>query len=180
MVSKAKKASILAILLFICIFSAPSEVSGQKLSKYYTSALLESGTLYFILPLDDFQEKETKSRLIFDISYLTGRDSVTINFSYFSSSSNPADSLSLRSGDCSTTCRASKLFIDVENHQKWHHRFTAKLPFSGLACFFNAPLPPEIIITTQDDHLIYRVRKGHWKKQGSIISSIIQLIQANS
>ena len=169
---------VLITLIFIC--SAPIPGVGQKLTKSYTSAILDSGILYFIFPLDDFQEREEKSRLIFDISYLTSRDSATVNFSYFLSSAHPADSLTLRSGDHVSTCPARKLFMDIENHQKWHHRFTATIHLTDLAHFFQSPFPPEIIIATQDDHLIYRIRKNHWKKQGSIISSIIQIIQANS
>ena len=175
-----RKALLSAIILLIFVFSPHFIVSGQKLTKYYTAATLDSGTLYFIFPLDDFQETTAKSRLIFDISYLSSRDSAMINFSYFYSSAHPAHSLILKSEDNMTVCPARKLFMDVENHQKWHHRFTTTIHLSDLAFFFQSDLPPEIIIVTDDDHLIYRINKRHWKKQGNIISVILQMIQVNS
>jgi len=174
------KALPLAIILLIFLLPHSLTVSGQKLSNYYTTALLDSGMLYFVFPLDDFQEEDAKSRLIFDISYLSSRDSATVNFSYFYSSVNPAGSLTFQSGDKVTVCPVIKLFIDLENQQKWHHRYTTTIHMSDLASFFRTVLPPEIIITTNDDPLTYRIRKNHWQKQGKIISAILQMIEANS
>jgi hypothetical protein len=170
----------LAIVFLIFILSAPFTATGQKLTRYYTAALIDSGTLYFIFPLDDFQERVTKSRLIFDISYLSSRDSATVNFSYFLPSARPADSVTFHSPDKVIMCRATKLFIDVENHQKWHHRFTTTIHLNDLARFFQSAIPPEIIITTNEGRHVYRIKKYHWKKQGNIISTVFQMIEANS
>lgn len=170
----------LAIVFLIFSLSAPFSVTGQKLTRYYTAALLDSGTLYFIFPLDDFQEKVTKSRLIFDISYLSSRDSATVNFSYFLPSARPADSLTFQSPDKVTNCPSTKLFMDIENQQKWHHRFTCTIHLKDLALFFQSVVPPEIIIATNEGRHVYRIKKSQWKKQGNIISTVFQMIEANS
>ena len=170
----------LAIISFLVIFTTSFTVSGQKISKYYTAALIDSGTLYFIFPLDDFLDDVSKNRLIFDISYLSSRDSATVNFSYFLSSAHPAKALTFKAGDRVTECTPMKLFMDVENHQKWHHRFTTTIHLSDLEQFFQSVMPPEIIIATDDSLYTYRIKKHHWKKQGSIVMSILQMIGANS
>ncbi len=175
-----KREISLIILLLIAFFPSSFTGSAQKLSNYYTAAIMDSGMLYFFFPLDDFQEDVSRSPLIFDISYLSSRDSATVNFSYFLSSADPAVSLVLRTGEGETVCKATKLFIDLENHQKWHHRFSTTVLLSDLAYFFRSVLPPEILIKTKDSHYTYTIKKCRWKKHGSIVSVIIEMIQTNS
>ena len=148
------------VILSLLAFLAPSfSGSAQKLSNYYTAAIMDSGMLYFVFPLDDFQEDVTRSRLIFDISYLSSRDSATLNFSYFLSSADPAVGIVLRTEDGETACKATKLFIDLEDHQKWHHRFSTTILLSDLAHFFRSVVPPDILIETNESHHRYTIKK---------------------
>jgi hypothetical protein len=176
----SRRIFLTAFLLWASVLIPSLAVHGQKLNKYYTSSIIEGGTLYFVFPFGDFQEATTKTPLIFDISYISSRDSATLNFSYFHSSALPASSLILKSADIVVTCPARKLFIDLENHQKWHHRYSTTVRMSDLSRFFQSAIPPEIIVTTDDGPLLYRIGKGRWNKQGRIVSSIVQMIQANS
>lgn len=168
-----------ALLCALALFSLPGNAEGQKINKYYTSSILENGTLYFIFPIDGFREINSNERLIFDISYLTVNDSITVNFSYYSEAAKPASSINFKSREKDIICPANKIFIEVEKRLSWHHRYTAKVALADLAGYFKSSDAPSIVLITSEEVLEYRVSESVWKKKGSTISSILQMIQVN-
>lgn len=168
------------LVLFLSFYSLHITASGQKLGKYYTATMLENGTLYYLFPMEDFREAENKSPLVFDISYLSSRDSAILNFSYFHSFALPADHLALHFGDTViTSYPVRKLFVEVEKKNRWHHRYSSTIHMADLDLFFQSGQTPEIIITAKDMQLRYLINKSKWNRRSRIFSLIIQVIRAN-
>lgn len=169
------------LVFFLWFCSLHVAVSGQKLSKYYTATALEKGTLYYLFPMEGFREAENRDPLIFDISYLSSRDSAILNFSYFHSFALPADHLALQSGDTLITCfPVRKLFMEVEKKAKWHHRYSTTIHIADLELFFQSEQAPGMIITANGIQRRYLISQSKWNKQRRVVSLILQMIRANS
>lgn len=72
MVNKLSKRTCFTrpFLPFILLVAICNTTNAQKISKYFTSSIQESGNLYFIEPKQEFKNTEEHSKLLYDLTYL--------------------------------------------------------------------------------------------------------------
>lgn len=167
--------------LVLCLFSfflLNSILQAQSLKRHVVTKIQEEGTLYFINPLIDF--KGDKSVMSYDITYLTGHDSATFNFTYFTKNLHQIDSILLAGDNASYKIPVTKLFVDNRKN-KWEHRYSARLPMENLQEFFtNEKQGSVFLLNAKSDEKQYSQSKGKWKRQKELLTKIFDLIQANS
>jgi hypothetical protein len=166
------------ILVAIMIASAGTQLTAQKISKYYTQRSQDGGDLFFIFPNEDFSEKRAKTAFAFDITYVSGRDSAVVNFTFRSKNPAAADSLVIRSGNQSSTSPTRKLYTDFVKN-KWDYRYSAMFEYGELKRLFSSENPPTLGIIDGADMLEYRSGKGKWKKYANALNKIFFIIDEN-
>ena len=176
--NQIKLACLARQLFFVSFLLLTSKINGQNISKYYTSSLQEKGTLYFILPQSGFENNRIKSKLIYDITYLTKNDTVTLNFSYFDKLDRTLDSVVFVNVNQRFSGRVKKLFIETKK-SKWHYRYSSKILFNDINIFFTQPDNPKIILYTQQGTVELNIKTKTWRKQSSVTKKILTLIKYN-
>jgi hypothetical protein len=172
-----KYASALLFML-LSILTLSHTLSGQDLSKYYTSRVQEGGDLYYVMPFDKFRNASDKSEFVFDMLYRQGHDSVTINYTFYSSDAVKPFSIAFYSGDSTYSSETEKIFIDYKKN-KWQNRYSLKLPFSQLDAMINSNAIPEIHILTDNGDMVYIIKEKNWETWSDIISKILFIIQSD-
>ena len=152
-------------------------MNGQNISRYYTSSLQEKGTLFYILPQKGF-ESNNKNNFIYDMSYQTQNDTVTVNFSYFDRMNLILDSISLSNGNQQVSSDAEKLYIETKK-SKWHYRYSSKFLFTDIASYFDQTEPPTVIIYYPEGSVEVNIKAKTWRKQSALIKKILTLIEYN-
>lgn len=165
-------------LFFVLLLLGSNNIKAQNISKYYTSSIQESGTLYFILSQSGFENKNLNGEFIYDITYSTSLDTAVLNFSYFDEFERVIDSIILVTADTKYPSKVSRIFVETTK-SKWHYRYSTKFSFADLVAFFNQTLPPDIFIYTQEGLVKLKIKGRLWNKQSSITKKILTLIKYN-
>lgn len=171
MTSRLSKFSFLTLLLALNGY-----LSGQDLSKYYLEHTQENGNLYFIYPFEDFKNITDKSDFEFDITYRAGRDSVIVNFTYFTTEPLKADSLIFENGKSRYTGKCSKIFQDYKKKQ-WVNRFGTQIPIAHMTGLFKIKQAPKIKIKCDQVVLTYDVKENKWNSYADAIDKILYIIR---
>lgn len=173
MVNNSKQAivRVLALLLVLFSFSGYS----QKISKHYSSAHQQNGTLYFIFEQNDF--RNSNSDFKYDLTYLSTADSATLNFSIIDKANVEIDSISLVKDSFHISNKSERIFIEPKK-SKWHGRFTTKFLFSDLEKFYGDDLP-RIILYSKKGEMEFTISKGAWKNQSELVNKIFMVIKYN-
>ena len=171
------KRLVLFTLLLATVFSA----SAQNLRKKYTSTTGEQGSVYFIYPQDGFTcgELGSNKELVYDITYVTFKDSVTYNFTYRNKQANPVDSVQLRlpSGRTETIVH-ERLFVEpVKSH--WAHRISLYIPKPCFRELYASEQPYEVLLYTPAGVFNYTIRQNKWNEQRNIVNGVLQVIDYN-
>lgn len=169
-----RPATPLILLILITLLNLP--VSGQDLSKYYTTRTQEGGDLYFILPFDKFKSEADRSEFIFDITYRQGNDSVAINYTFYTDDRFSPDSLQIKSGRPTYTLQTENLFKDFKK-RKWENRYSVKMPFTVLADIINSDSKPVIRLLSNERALVYFIKEKDWEKYSDAIGKILYIIE---
>ena len=166
--------SFILLLLALCV----TTTQAQKISKYYTSRLQEANKLFFIFPHDGFQNRELHSHLEYDLTYLTEKDSITMNFSYFDEEEREIDSISFNLSGMELVSPAKRIFVETHK-KKWHYRYSAELLYDDLERLFKQGETPELLLHCRKSTVQLLIKKGTWKKQAMINGKIFRLMQYN-
>ena len=166
---------ILITLSFIII---STNSFSQNISKHYTSLLQSNGMLYYIFPQNGFKNKDINSEFIYDITYLTEKDTVTINFSYFDKLNKDIDSIAFTANNRKFISFTKKIFIETKR-SKWHYRYSANFLFNDFKVFFSQTNSPSIIIYSKQGLIELKIKPKTWLKQSAIIKKIFTLISYN-
>nr|NQU90668.1 hypothetical protein [Bacteroidota bacterium] len=166
-------------LILILLGTWSMQLNAQKLDKYYMQHVQEGGDLFFIHPFNAYSNTNDKSSLEFDITYLSGKDSATLNFTYFAKDPKPASIISFHTDDYMLTDSTTKIYIDF-NKKKWGHRFSATFGFNELKIIFNHNQAPTISIETDIDIMSYSVNSKKWLKYSDAIQKILYIIETNN
>lgn len=150
--------------------------NGQNISKHYTSSIQSNGMLYFILPQSGFKNNKVNSTFIYDITYLTTNDSVTLNFSYYDKSNRDIDSIMFMRDNSEITSNTEKIFVETKK-KKWHYRYSTQILFTDLNNFYSKPDNPKIILYSGQEIVELYIKTKHWEKQSAIIRKILTLIK---
>ncbi|MBK8586980.1 MAG: hypothetical protein IPN88_16825 [Bacteroidetes bacterium] len=172
MANNFKQAIVRYLVLLLVLFSFTGY--SQKISKHYSSALQQNGTLYFIFEQNDFSCNSSDFK--YDLTYLSSGDSITMNFSIFDQSNIEIDSIRLVKDTCNLSAKADRIFIEPKKN-KWHGRFTTKFLFADLEKFYGEGIPE--IILMQKRRNGFTISKGAWKKQAELVNKIFMVIKYN-
>ncbi|HLS30904.1 MAG TPA: hypothetical protein VK021_08615 [Flavobacteriaceae bacterium] len=177
--NSSKRTHLLRPLLFLLISIAfLNNAFSQNISKYYTSSTQANGTLYFIEPKEEFQNKQAKQGLVYDLTYLTSKDSISLKFTFTDKESRAIDSIRLQNDQNSITGSTKKLFIDLKR-KTWQHRYAADFDFDNLAEFYQQAENPKIIVYYSGKSTTLSIKTRKWKKEAQVLSKIFNLIEQN-
>ena len=153
MVNNSKQAivRVLALLLVLFSFSGYS----QKISKHYSSAHQQNGTLYFIFEQNDF--RNSNSDFKYDLTYLSTGDSAFLNYSIIDKANVEIDSISLVKDSFHISNKSERIFIE-------------KFYGEGL---------PKIILYSKKGEMVFTINKGAWKNQSELVNKIFMVIKYN-
>lgn len=175
----SKRTQLLRPLLFLLVVTVFStKAFAQKISKYYTSSSQENGTLYFIEPQEEFQNKQTKQELVYDLTYLTAHDSVSLKFTFSDKESRTVDSIRLQSDHKTITGTTKKLFVDLKR-KTWQHRYAVDLAFDDLAEFYRKAEKPKVMIYYSGKSTTLSIKERKWKKEAEVLSKVFKLVEQN-
>lgn len=163
------------VLFLLCVITISTH--GQNLQDHYVAKKQTDGTLYFIFPFTLFEQAGQHEGLTMDITYKSGNDSATINFTYYQKKTACADSVLFSNSLDSVSARTEKIYIEVRKMPVWEHRYSLKLPFQKLNTLFSTNTPTTVTLYSQGEELIYTPKKAIWTKHTKIISTILDMIQ---
>ncbi len=161
-------------LLMLIAFVA----SGQKLSKYYTTSELENGRIYFVKPFDDFESRKGRDAFIYDLTYLEGSDTLTMNYTYFAGEAFEADSIGIQFDKRVRFFPTERLFIEREKRD-WKHRYTTELPLEFMIDFYDSKNSPFFQVKNGTESLVYDIKNNKWEKFAGIMQQIFKVIELN-
>lgn len=163
-------------LLLLCL-SSP-QLCAQDISDSYISSIQPQGTLYFIKPIKGFENKDTDSEFIFDITTYSYKDTAILNFSFYDERVLTPDSLVLVSGENRLAVPVKKLFVESEK-SVWEYRCTTVLPASRLASLVHPQLPLIILLKSDKGLVRLTIKDRKWEKEGAALEKIFALIAMN-
>ena len=163
--------------LILTILLVPGILFSQKIDNKYTSLKQEKGVFFFIKPIKGFKSIKKNNKFIYDITFITIKDTAVFNFSYFEKRGLDINRIMFKNENFSLSYKASKLFIDTKN-AKWHYRYTVNIPFIELSNFFAGN---NLIITleTQQGDVKISMSKRKWKGHSAKMNKIMILIKLN-
>jgi hypothetical protein len=153
-------------------------VNGQNISKNYSSSIQNNGMLYFVFPQKGFENNKYRGKLTYDITYLTSKDTATLNFSYFEKSKRDIDSISFSNEAIKFSGSVKKIFIET-NKLNWHYRYSTKVSFTDLNSFFIPNSNPKITIYSKQGDILLSTKQSDWIKKASKTKKILTLISLN-
>jgi len=168
----------LPFCFFIFLMCFSSSVCGQNINKYYTSSIQESGTLYFIELKQEFENKIKRSKFSYDLTYLTSKDSISLNFTYSDKTIRGIDSISFVQNNNRISSKAEKIFIETDK-KLWNHRYSTKFLVKDMHTVFQQSLKPIILVHYGNESMQLDVKNNKWRKQSEIMLKILTLIEAN-
>lgn len=159
---------IIITFLFGLLLIIP--VQGQR----YNSRITPDGTIFFVNPQELASLKNLR-QFEYDMTLLSWKDSVTVNYTIESSSMKVPEGLKIiidgNIYDCDTY---SVLFIDMKR-QYYRIRITSKIPMLELARIVESSDPPIFVFVQEgiQKEATYTSRK--WKKGRKQLWGILQL-----
>ena len=180
MVNNQKKRgkTIPPLIPFIFLIAFCTDCYTQKISKYYTASMQENGMLYFIEPKQEFKNKKEGSELSYDLTCLTSKDSLSLNFTYSDHTIRAIDSLSFVHDGDRISSTTEKLFIEADK-DFWKHRYSAKFAFDEIRSIFQQEKKPTVLIYYDSKITQLKIKNSDWERKSKIMSKILTLIRAN-
>lgn len=181
MVNNQKKRSyyLRPFLIFTFFITVCNSINAQKITKYYTSSMQENGMLYYIEPKQEFKNKKEHCKFSYDLTFLSTKDTVSLNFTYSDNIIREIDSISfIQAKSKRLSSNAAKIFIET-NKSQWNHRYSSKFSLNDLDLIFKQKEKVSILIFYKGNSVMLEIKKREWKKKSYIISKIIALIKAN-
>lgn len=166
------------LLLLVLMNTLCSNSFAQNISKYYRVSMQENGRLFFVEPEQKFKNKNTHCKLSYDLTYLTSKDTVLLNFTYTDNTIRLIDSIRFVYGENRISSITKKLFI--ENDKKlWKHRYSAKFSFDEIYLIYHQEKSPKILLYFGNKSTQLGIKNRKWKKKSKILSKIMTLIKVN-
>ncbi len=148
--------------------------NAQPIEKRYSSYLSEQGTINFLRP-KKLDNTANVDKFVFDMTYISRKDSVTINCSLTIKSGGIAKELSINSGDKIIPGNAiHTLFRDVVK-RGYTIRVTSRFSKKEIEeCFKNSA--PMVFNVTLTDGVICKAtyKPSQWKKESLQVTRILE------
>ncbi len=164
--------------IILALVVSTVQLIAQDISKYYAVGTQEPGNIYFIYPQKGFKTPKGES-FIYDITYLSPQDSLSIKFTYSDRDLLAIDSLGWKSSTLTVSSPVKKIYIEASS--KWIYRYEVKLPVDAMyKIYSNTTDIPEINLFCADRIISFEIKKKNWKKYASINHRIFDLIHLNN
>lgn len=159
-------------LLFVLAASLPAD--GQSIQKRYASRMTPDGTIFFINP-QKLGALTNIKRFEYDMTLLNWSDSVTVNFTFGSTSMCAPEDFRIANGEKTYVCREfSVLYTDIKKNY-YEIRITSKFPVSELVEIIASPAAPVFTFTQEGVVKTAAYKKSDWQPERKKLSDILQL-----
>ncbi|MCD8178301.1 MAG: hypothetical protein LUE98_13115 [Tannerellaceae bacterium] len=169
------------LLLFIslCLFAGSAQ--AQKIHRQYAFYPQEEGNVYFIYPQKGFTsaDKDVVKGLVYDITYVSGRDSASFIFSYFTKNVVQAKSIVFKdtTGNILYEAPVTMMFTQPKKNN-WHQRAQVMIPYETLTSLYEQPQPYAICLNGGKE-ILFEISPKSWKKQSGVINKIFEVVKYN-
>ncbi len=168
--------------LLILLFCCSAYGGAQKLNRNYSFHPQEEGNVYFIHPLKGYESKNKGAvkMLEYDITYLSGKDSATYTFTYFSENAFKIDSviISDNSGKYTFTGPANMYYLQPKRNI-WQQRAAITIPYEILVQLYQSSLPYKISLVG-NKNVDYEIKPKTWEKQSKMVTKVFEIIKYNN
>ncbi|MDD4823064.1 MAG: hypothetical protein PHI48_10980 [Bacteroidales bacterium] len=166
------------IILFIFLLF-PSFLFAQNINNKYKMRQTDEGTLFFILPYKIPSCAPKQKELKVDVTYLSSRDSITINATLISKDEITLDSICFLYSDHKTINKPQLLFIQRKSNN-WIYRFGFKLPYIDIKRAYENESSFKLTIYSKQNQFCYQFGDSKWEKSKKWMNQILHLIDLNS
>lgn len=162
----------LIAFLFILVIAIP--LYGQLSQGRYASRITSDGTIFFVNP-QKLGVLTNLRRFEYDMTLLSWKDSVTINFTIETSWMTTPENFKLVSGDKVYSCDDfSVLYTDIKK-QHYVIRVTSRFSLQELTQIIASEISPIFAFTQNDVQEAAKYTENAWKKERKKLFAIIQL-----
>jgi hypothetical protein len=169
-------------VLLILLAAVPFVGDAQKLHRQYSFYPQEGGNVYFIHPQKVFESNNAGAlkKLVYDITYLAGKDSASFTFTYYTYHVMKIDSVTFLNDkeDVLFEGKAITYFIQPKKNY-WQQRVSLTLPYALLVKTFQEE-NSFIISLTGKESISYQMKPKVWKKQSQMVSNIFDIVKYNN
>lgn len=123
------------LLVFVC-----TALSAQSIEKRYRSYLTSTGMLHFI-GRKKLTKTENLSKFEYDITYIAGEDSATVNFSFVTDSPTLVKNCSVINNVDTVLIQNPRMMFRDILQKGYRIRTTTKIAFAKLRGFYNNATP---------------------------------------
>lgn len=169
-----------SLLTFFILISLSG--SAQKIHKQYAFYPQEGGNVYFIHPQKGFESKDTgaKKDLIYDITYISTKDSATFTFTYFVKDVLQINNVEIIDNTGSVVYSTPATMFYVQPKKKyWQHRATIQIPHTLLEELYKEKSPYTLTLIGGKS-IRYTMKPKTWEKQSGIVSRIFEVVKYNN
>lgn len=168
--------------LLLVFLSITTVATAQKLHKDYSFQPQEGYNVYFVHPQKGFESKDPEAvkPLEYDITYLSGRDSATYTFSYYTRNVLKIDSVKFigSQGEELYAAPASMYFVQPKK-KNWQQRASITIPHELLVRLYESASPYRLSLIGGNREINYMMKPKTWEKQSYKISRIFQIVEHN-
>lgn len=163
------------ILLFILVHGQHGQ--AENIDKFYISMPTIEGNVYHTFPKDfDFNKSQSTiqgSKLNYDFTYVSQRDSVDMLMSFTSPQLLKPKAIAFNGGE---SIQLEIIYIDQEK-SKYKYRIKCTFPYSVWEELFNAVNPISMVISTEDgSHLEFNCAEKKWNKLRAKFLELFKII----
>lgn len=162
------------ILILIIFIVFPFVLSSQTADGRYASRKTMDGTIFFISP-QKLGLKDGLKAFEYDMTLLTWKDSVTINFTFESESMEMPEAINFKAGETEIQCESySPLFIDIKKDH-YEIRVTSKISIDELEKILASSSPLIFEVKQAGKLRMAAYNTGKWKKDRKKLNDIFKL-----
>ena len=162
------------LLLFFFLFVVSS--TAQSIDKRYRSTITQTGTLHFFRPMKLTRIENMKS-FVYDMTYLSKTDSVTLNFTLEIINSQNVEKVVLQTDGVIAIENAPKMLYRDVLKSSYKVRISVGVPYKDIERIFKSETPLSFFITLSDGTVCKATySKSKWRKEHVNITRILQSI----
>ena len=167
---------MIRLIALLLLFFVNLSMTAQSFDKRYTSHLSNNGIISFIRP-KQLSVKTNLDKFEYDMTYLSGHDSITINCSLYVKNEALVKELNIKSGERELKGeKVAVIYRDVTT-KGYVLRVTSRFPFSDIKTCFENSTPFEFYaVMTDGSQCTATYRASKWEKEQQMITRIFKTI----
>lgn len=166
------------LFTLFCVFCAStSSIHAENYMKYILARYIENGTLFFVKPTKaNIKEGEIKKALEFDITYISPKDTITLNASVQLAQPQKLDTLVCQSATGEVySFETQRLYLQPRGSH-WESRLSIAIPYAQWQKLLQAQQPS--IFSFNNNHktiVSYQFTPKQWHRQQGIFQILDQI-----